>query len=154
VRGAFLHVATDAAAFAGTALAGTLILLTGWDRFDPLASLAVAVLILWSAYRLLREATAIFMEMSPAGIDPELVGRTLAAEPQVVEVHDLHVWTVSSGFPAFSAHVLVEPEADCHAIRRRLETLLAERFELTHTTLQVEHGAARQPLVKLRAWRR
>ena len=154
VRGAFLHVATDAAAFAGTAVAGGLILATGWHRFDPLASLAVAVLILWSAYRLLRESTGIFMEMSPAGIDPELVGRTLAAEPNVVEVHDLHVWTVTSGFPAFSAHVLVEPGADCHGVRRRLETILAERFGLAHTTLQVEHATAREPLVKLKAWRR
>ena len=154
VRGAFLHVVTDLAAFAGTAVAGGLILATGWDRFDPLAGLAVAALVLWSAYGLLREATGILLEMSPAGIDPGAVGRALAAEPGVVEVHDLHVWTVTSGFPAFSAHVLVEPGADCHAIRQDLETLLADRFELAHTTLQVEHAASRQGLVKLRVWRR
>lgn len=152
VRGAFLHVVTDLAAFAGTAVAGALILATGWDRFDPLASLAVAALVLWSAYGLLREATGILLEMSPAGIDPAEVGLALAAEPQVVEVHDLHLWTVTSGFPAFSAHVLVEPGADCHAIRRDLETLLANRFELAHTTLQVEHAVSPQALVKLRAW--
>jgi cobalt-zinc-cadmium efflux system protein len=153
VRGAFLHVATDLAAFAGTAVAGGLILATGWDRFDPLAGLAVAALVLWSAYGLLREATGILLEMSPAGIDPVEVGLALAAEPQVVEVHDLHLWTVTSGFPAFSAHVLVEGGSDCHAIRRDLETLLAERFGLDHTTLQVEHAGSRQGLVKLRAWR-
>ena len=152
VRGAFLHVVTDLAAFAGTAVAGALILATGWDRFDPLAGLAVAALVLWSAYGLLREATGILLEMSPAGIDPAEVGLALAAEPQVVEVHDLHVWTVTSGFPAFSAHVLVEPGADCHAIRRDLETLLADRFGLAHTTLQVEHAVSPQGLVKLRAW--
>jgi cobalt-zinc-cadmium efflux system protein len=152
VRGAFLHVVTDLAAFAGTAVAGALILATGWDRFDPLAGLAVALLVLWSAYGLLREATGILLEMSPAGIDPAEVGLALAAEPQVVEVHDLHLWTVTSGFPAFSAHVLVEGGADCHAIRRDLERLLAERFGLDHTTLQVEHAASPQGLVKLRAW--
>jgi cobalt-zinc-cadmium efflux system protein len=152
VRGAFLHVVTDLAAFAGTAVAGALILATGWDRFDPLAGLAVALLVLWSAYGLLREATGILLEMSPAGIDPAEVGLALAAEPQVVEVHDLHLWTVTSGFPAFSAHVLVEGGADCHAIRRDLERLLADRFGLDHTTLQVEHAASPQGLVKLRAW--
>jgi cobalt-zinc-cadmium efflux system protein len=154
VRGAFLHVATDVAAFAGTAAAGGLILATGWDRFDPIASLAVSVLVLWSAYRLLREATGVFLELSPVGIDPDAVGRALAAEPGVVEVHDLHVWTVTSGFPAFSAHVLVEPGADCHAARRRLEHVLAQRFGLTHTTLQVDHALRPDRLVKLRAWRR
>lgn len=139
VRGAFLHLVTDLAAFAGTAVAGGLVLLTGWDRFDPLASLLVAGLAFWASFGLLRESTLIFLEGSPTDIDPEVVGRALIAEPQVVEAHDLHVWTVGSGFPTASAHVLVEAEADCHAIRRRLERLLAERFELTHTTLQVDH---------------
>jgi cobalt-zinc-cadmium efflux system protein len=150
VRGAFLHVVTDLAAFAGTAVAGGLILVTGWDRFDPIASLAVAALVLWSAYVLLREATGILLEISPADIDPEAVGKALAEEPQVAEVHDLHLWTVTSGFPAFSAHVLVEGGADCHAIRLRLERLLADRFGLDHTTLQVDHAASPERLVKLR----
>jgi cobalt-zinc-cadmium efflux system protein len=139
VRGAFLHLVTDLAAFAGTAVAGALVLLTGWDRFDPLASLLVAGLAFWASFGLLRESTRIFLEGSPTDIDPEAVGRALIAEPQVVEAHDLHVWTVGSGFPTASAHVLVETDADCHAIRRRLERLLAERFDLTHTTLQVDH---------------
>jgi cobalt-zinc-cadmium efflux system protein len=139
VRGAFLHVATDLAAFAGTAAAGALVLATGWDRFDPLASLGVAALMFWAAWSLLRDSTRILLESAPGDIDPEEVGRMLVAEPEVVEVHDLHVWTVTSGFPALSAHVLVAGGADCHAVRRRLEETLRARFELTHTTLQVEH---------------
>jgi cobalt-zinc-cadmium efflux system protein len=140
VRGAFLHVATDVAAFGATAAAGALILLTGWNRLDPIASLLVAALMLWSSAQLLRESTAIFLERAPSDADPEQIGRALVAEEDVVEVHDLHVWTVTSGFPALSAHVLVAPDADCHAARRRLEQTLRERFGLSHTTLQVEHA--------------
>jgi cobalt-zinc-cadmium efflux system protein len=140
VRGAFLHIATDVAAFGAAALAGGLILATGWNRLDPIASLAVAGLMLWSSAQLLRESTAIFLERAPADADPEAIGRAIVAESGVVEVHDLHVWTVTSGFPALSAHVLVEPGADCHAARRRLEGMLAQSFGLTHTTLQVEHA--------------
>jgi cobalt-zinc-cadmium efflux system protein len=140
VRGAFLHVLTDVAAFGAAALAGGLILATGWDRFDPIASLAVATLMLWSSASLLRESTAIFLERAPSGADPDAIGRALVADQDVVEVHDLHVWTVTSGFPALSAHVLVSPEADCHAARRRLERTLSDRFTLTHTTLQVDHA--------------
>jgi len=143
VRGAFLHVATDTVAFAGTAVAGALILVTGWDRFDPIASIGVAALMLWASWGLLRESASIFLERSPAGIDPDAVGRALVNEPEVVEVHDLHVWTVTSGFPALAAHVLVQPEADCHAIRRRLAQMLHDRFELEHTTLQVDHAEPR-----------
>jgi cobalt-zinc-cadmium efflux system protein len=140
VRGAFLHLLTDVAAFAAAAIAGGLILATGWDRFDPIASLAVAALMLWSSVQLLRESTTIFLERAPSDADPEAIGRALVGERDVVEVHDLHVWTVTSGFPALSAHVLVAQDADCHAARRRLERTLAERFGLTHTTLQVEHA--------------
>jgi cobalt-zinc-cadmium efflux system protein len=139
VRGAFVHVLNDLAAFVGTAIAGGLVLATGWDRFDPIASLAVAALIAWSSWGLLRDSTRIFLESSPAEIDPDEVARAIVSSEEVVETHDLHVWTVTSGFPALSAHVLVRPGADCHAIRRRLERLLAERFELTHSTLQVDH---------------
>jgi cobalt-zinc-cadmium efflux system protein len=140
VRGVFLHIATDVAAFGAAALAGGLILATGWNRFDPIASLAVAALMLWSSAQLLRESTVIFLERAPSDADPDAIGQALVAERDVVEVHDLHVWTVTSGFPALSAHVLVAPDADCHAARRRLEQTLAERFGLRHTTLQVEHA--------------
>jgi len=139
VRGAFLHVATDLAAFAGTAIAGGLILATGWDRFDPIAGLLVAGLMVWGAFGLLRESTRIFLEVAPANIQPDAVGRAILDEPDVVEVHDLHVWTLTSGFPIVSAHVLVAAGADCHASRRHLEAMLAERFGLEHSTLQVEH---------------
>ncbi len=140
VRGAFLHVTTDLAAFAGTALAGGLILATGWDRFDPLASLAVAVLIFWSATVLLRDSSRILMEAAPGDAAPAEVADAMLAVPGVVEVHDLHVWTVGTDFPALSAHVLVSPGYDCHEARRALAAMLAERFDLRHTTLQVEHA--------------
>ena len=149
VEGAFLHVATDLAAFVGTAIAAALILVTGWDRFDPLASLAVAALAFWAAARLLRESTRIFLETAPVDVDPDAVGRAIVDAPRVVEAHDLHVWTVTSGFPALSAHVLVEPGADCHAVRRDLERLLGDRFGLTHTTLQVDHAGGRETPIEL-----
>ena len=150
VRGAFLHVATDLAAFVGTAVAGALVLTTGWSRFDPIAGLLVAALMLRSAWSLLRESGRIFMEASPAGLDPQAVARELAADADVAEVHDLHVWTVTSGFPALAAHVLVSPDADCHAARRRLQHVLEERFHLHHVTLQVDHVARREQPVTLR----
>jgi cobalt-zinc-cadmium efflux system protein len=150
VRGAFLHVATDLAAFVGTAVAGALVLTTGWSRFDPIAGLLVAALMLRSAWSLLRESGRIFMEASPAGLDPQAVARELAADADVAEVHDLHVWTVTSGFPALAAHVLVSPDADCHAARRRLQRVLEERFHLHHVTLQVDHVARREQPVTLR----
>jgi cobalt-zinc-cadmium efflux system protein len=142
VRGAFLHVATDLAAFAGTAVAGALIMITGWDRFDPLASLAVATLIFWSSAVLLRESSRILLEISPGEMPPKEVAEAMLAVPDVVDVHDLHVWTVGSGFPSLSAHVLVRPEGDCHQARRQLAEMLAERFGLEHATLQVEHAKA------------
>jgi cobalt-zinc-cadmium efflux system protein len=143
VRGAFLHVATDLAAFVGTAVAGALILATGWDRFDPIASLVVAALIFWSSFVLLRESTRILLDVAPR--EPREIADAMLAVPQVADVHDLHVWTVGSGFPSVSAHVLVEPGADCHGIRHELADLLRERFGLSHSTLQVEHAPSRSP---------
>jgi cobalt-zinc-cadmium efflux system protein len=143
VRGAFLHVATDLAAFAGTAVAGGVILATGWNRADPIASLVVAALIFWSSWNLLRESTRILLDVAPG--EPREVAEAMLDVPEVVEVHDLHVWTVGSGFPSVSAHVLVEPGSDCHAIRLRLATVLRDRFDLGHSTLQVEHAPAKVP---------
>jgi cobalt-zinc-cadmium efflux system protein len=139
VRGAYLHIATDLAAFIGTAVAGVLILATGWNRFDPIASLFVAGLMFAASITLLRESGRIFLEGAPSSAPPGDVGGAIVAHEGVVETHDLHVWTVTDGFPALSAHVLVEPGADCHRIRLELERMLAERFALEHTTLQVEH---------------
>ena len=139
VEGAFQHVLTDLAAFVGTAIAGAVILATGFTRADGIAALLVAAIMLRAAHGLLRESGRVFLEASPRGLDPQAIGRGMAAEPGVVEVHDLHVWEVTSGFPALSAHVLVGRDTDCHDTRRRLERLLHDRFAIEHTTLQVEH---------------
>jgi cobalt-zinc-cadmium efflux system protein len=101
--------------------------------------LLVAGLMVRAGVGLVRESGRIFLEASPRGIDPAAVERGLRAADGVVDVHDLHVWEVSSGFPALSAHVLVDPRHDCHRVREVLQALLAERFAITHTTLQVDH---------------
>ncbi len=151
VRGALLHVLADLLGSVGVIVAGLVVLTTGWELADPLVAMLIGVLILASSWRLLSESVGILLEAAPAGIVAEDVGRTIAGVPQVVEVHDLHVWTITSGFPALSAHVLVDPGADCHAIRRRIEGLLRERFALEHTTLQVDHaGLATSASVELR----
>jgi cobalt-zinc-cadmium efflux system protein len=139
VEGSFQHILTDLYAFIGTAIAAGVILLTGFERADPLVSLLVAALMVRSGYGLLRASARVFLEAAPEGLDPEEIGRALVREPGVVEIHDLHVWEVTSGFPAFSAHVLVGQETDCHAARRGLERMLHDEFGLDHTTLQVDH---------------
>ncbi len=139
VEGAFQHMLTDLFAFVLTALAGGVILLTGFRRADGLASLLIAAIMLKAAYALLRDSGRVFLEAAPADLDPDAVGRAMASMPGVAEIHDLHVWEVTSGFPALSAHVLVGQDTDCHTARRTLETLLHDRFRLEHTTLQVDH---------------
>jgi cobalt-zinc-cadmium efflux system protein len=143
VEGSFQHILTDLYAFVGTALAAVVILATGFERADPIASLFVAALMLRASYGLLRASGRIFLEAAPEGMDVEEIGTALAGHPGVVEVHDLHVWEVTSGFPSLSAHVLVGSDADCHGIREQLERLIDERFGIHHTTLQVEHGKPR-----------
>jgi cobalt-zinc-cadmium efflux system protein len=140
VEGSFQHILNDLFAFIATAVAAVVILATGFSRADAIASLVVAGLMLWSAYRLLKASGRVFLEAAPEGVDPSAIGNALAAQPGVVEVHDLHVWEVTSGFPALSAHVVVGTDADCHAARRDLERVLEARFDLHHTTLQVEHA--------------
>jgi cobalt-zinc-cadmium efflux system protein len=139
VEGAFQHVLTDLFAFIATAIAGAVVLTTGFDRADGVAALVVAALMLRSGYGLLRDSGRVLLEAAPKGLDPQEVGRALASQRHVVEVHDLHLWEVSSGFPTLSAHVLVRPECDCQAHRRELAELLRERFGIEHSTLQVEH---------------
>jgi cobalt-zinc-cadmium efflux system protein len=139
VEGSFQHLLTDLYAFIGTAIAAAIILTTGFDRADAIASLLVAALMLRSALGLLRDSGRIFLEASPKGLDPERIGRTMAEQPGVVEVHDLHVWEVTSEFPALSAHVTVAPDADCHRTRLELAELIEREFGIHHTTLQVEH---------------
>ena len=92
-----------------------------------------------SGYSLVKASGRIFLEAAPEGLDPQAIGEALAGQDGVVEVHDLHVWEVGSGFPALSAHVLVAADRDCHAARRAMEAILHERFGLDHTTLQVDH---------------
>ena len=133
------HVLTDLYAFAGTVVAGVVVLTTGVERADPIAALVVAGLMLWAAAGLIRDAGRSLLEAAPAGLDPEVIGAALAAHPHVSNVHDLHVWEITSGFTALSAHVLVHPPDDCHAIRVELEELLQDRFGIGHTTLQVDH---------------
>jgi cobalt-zinc-cadmium efflux system protein len=146
VEGSFQHILTDLYAFVATAIAGAIILWTGFARADAIASLIVAALMFRAAYGLLRDSGRVFLEAAPKGLDPEQIGRVLAAQPGVAEVHDLHVWEVSSGFPALTAHVLVTGGRDCHADRRHLTELLAERFGIAHTTLQLDHAHSDAPL--------
>ena len=140
VDAAFRHVFADLLGSLGVVVAAIVIITTGWVQADPLVSILIAVLVLASAYSILRDSTAILLEASPRGIDSDLLGRRLAGAPGVVEVHDLHVWTITSGFPALSAHVLVRPGEDCHGRRRELEQLLRQEFGIEHTTLQVDHA--------------
>jgi cobalt-zinc-cadmium efflux system protein len=139
VEGAFQHMLTDLAAFVATAVAGAVVLATGFGRADGIAALFVAALMLRAAFMLLRESGRVFLEAAPRGLDPEAIGHRMAAHPGVTEVHDLHVWEVTSGFPSLSAHVIVGVATDCHDVRRTLEAMLHEEFEIDHTTLQVEH---------------
>jgi cobalt-zinc-cadmium efflux system protein len=141
VEGAFQHILTDLIAFVATAVAGALILLTGFVRADGIAALLVAAIMLRAAYGLLRDSGRVLLEAAPNGVDPDEVGREMASSRHVRDVHDLHVWEVTSGFPALSAHVLVDPGCDCHEHRRQLERMLRERFGIAHTTLQVDHAA-------------
>jgi cobalt-zinc-cadmium efflux system protein len=141
VEGARAHVLADLYASLGAALAGLLVLTAGLEWADVVVALLVAGLIVRSGFSLLGQSTRILLEAAPRGIDPAEVGHALASHPGVSEVHDLHVWEVTSGFAALSAHVLVPANADCHGRREELERLLAERFGLRHTTLQVEHEA-------------
>jgi cobalt-zinc-cadmium efflux system protein len=144
VEGSFQHILTDLFAFIATAIAGGIILLTGFVRADAIASLLVAASMLYAGTRLAIASGRVFLEAAPEDLDPDEIGRTLAAHAGVVEVHDLHVWEVTSGFPALSAHVVVGAGRDCHELRRALQQELVERFGLRHTTLQVDHEAAKQ----------
>jgi cobalt-zinc-cadmium efflux system protein len=140
VEGSFQHIVTDLYAFVGTLIAGVVIILTGFDRADAIASLIVAALMFRSGYVLQRKAVRVLLESAPEETAPEAVGMAMAHASEVVQVHDLHLWELAPGAPILTAHVLVAPRADCHAIRRGLEQMLHDRFEITHTTLQVDHA--------------
>jgi cobalt-zinc-cadmium efflux system protein len=144
VEGSYRHILADLYGFLATAVAAIVILTTGFDRADAIASLLIAGILLYAAYGLLLASGRVFMEAAPEGLDPEEIGRVLASQPGVVEVHDLHVWEVTSGFPALSAHVVVRAGEDCHERRRSMQRVVQDRFGISHTTLQVDHEAAAQ----------
>jgi cobalt-zinc-cadmium efflux system protein len=139
VAGAYWHIVTDLFAFVATLVAGLVIRWTGWTRADAVAALLVAALMAAAAYRLLRDSSRVFLEAAPRGIDPAAVEGAIRRVGGVTDVHELHVWEVTSGFPALSAHVLVDAEIDCHQRRLDIQELLESEFEIRHTTLQVDH---------------
>jgi len=149
LEGVLRHSAADALSSVGVVVAGALVLFGGWNAADPVASLLIAALIAVGSWRLLKEPVDVLLESAPAGTDVRAVGEAMAADPEVVEVHDLHVWTVTSGFPALSAHVLVERGASRDRILARMQRTLEERFGIHHTTLQVVECADPEELIQL-----
>jgi cobalt-zinc-cadmium efflux system protein len=139
VRGAFQHILNDLYAFVATAIAGLIVVLTGFDEADAIASLVVVTLMAKAGFSLLRDSGRILLEAAPAELDPNVIGDALASVQGVTEVHDLHVWTITSGQPALSAHVLVAATEDCHRFRLELRHLLHQQFNINHTTVQVDH---------------
>ncbi|MGH3245314.1 MAG: cation diffusion facilitator family transporter, partial [Trebonia sp.] len=139
MEGAVAHVLTDLYAFAATVVAAIVVLASGFTRADAIATLVVVVLMLHAGSGLIRASGRVFLEAAPAGLDLAALGTAMAARPHVAEVHDLHIWEITTGMPAASAHVLVEPRQDCHAVRADLEELLSRAYGITHLTLQVDH---------------
>lgn len=140
VRGAVAHLMTDVWAFAAALVAGLIVLGTGWQRADPVASLVIAALMTWTGLGLVRAANRVFLEAAPRGVDPDDVGARLAAVHGVSQIHDLHVWQLGPGESAVSAHVLVEPPHDCHEVSEQLRQVLAAEFQISHVTLQSDHA--------------
>jgi len=148
IAGARAHVLADLYGSVAAISAGAVIAFGGPASVDALAALTVAALMLRSGWSLLRASTRVLLEAAPAGLDPDEIGRTLARMPGIVEIHDLHVWEVTSGFVAVAAHVVVAPDDDCHLRRRELQALLHDHFDIRHTTLQVDHESW-HPLVQI-----
>jgi cobalt-zinc-cadmium efflux system protein len=146
VKAALRHVLADVAGSVGVILAALIILATGWELADPIVSIVISVLIAASAWSILRDSVDVLLEAAPPGIDTEEIGYAMAALPGVEQVHDLHIWQITSGMPMLSAHVLVGPGDDCHGLRRDLERLLEDEYEIDHTTLQVEHLTSQAPI--------
>lgn len=142
LEGVLRHSAADALGSLGVVIAGAFVLLGGSDIVDPVVSLLIAALILISSWRLIQEPMGVLMEAAPAGVDVDAAGTAICAEEGVRSVHDLHIWTVTSGFGALAAHVVVSADCDPGLVRRRLELLLHERFGIDHTTLQMEEEAS------------
>ena len=149
VRGAYLEVLGDLLGSAAVIVAGVVIVFTDWFWVDQAASILIALLILPRAYSLLRDVVNVLLEASPEGVDVEEARAHMLAVPGVVEVHDVHAWTITSGVPAFSAHVIVDDtawsEEAYHAILDELKTCLREHFGTDHSTLQLEPEGHRRP---------
>lgn len=141
LEGVLRHSAADAVGSLGVVLAGAFVLLGGSAIVDPIVGLLIAALVLGSSWRLIKEPFDVLMEAAPAGLDVEGMGAAICREEGVRSVHDLHVWTVTAGFGAVAAHVVVDRDRDRDLVRRRLELTLAERFGIEHTTLQMEEEA-------------
>ena len=141
MRGAFLHMASDTAGSVAAIVAGIAVLLWNADRVDPLASIVVALLVLWSCWGLLRDTTNVLLEGTPRHIDPDAVQAAIAHEASVEAVHHVHLWSVASDEPALSAHVVLAGEVTLHQAQERgdeLKAMLAGRFGIGHSTLELE----------------
>lgn len=138
LEGVLRHSVADALGSLGVVIAGAFVLAGGSSIVDPIVSLAIALLIGLSSWRLIKEPFDVLMEAAPAGFDVDAAGAAICSEDGVRSVHELHVWTVTSGFGALAAHVVVSSECDRDLVRRRIELLLRERFGIDHTTLQME----------------
>jgi cobalt-zinc-cadmium efflux system protein len=149
VEGSLAHIATDLFGFIATAVAAAVILIFGFARADAIVSVLIAAVMIYGGLPLLSQSIRVMMEAAPVGVDPVQIGNRLAAQPGVTEVHDLHVWEVTSGFPTLSAHVVVGGGHDCHEVRSALSQLLEEEFQIPHSTLQVEHAQAPQPPLQI-----
>lgn len=143
VEGAFQHILTDLYGFIATAVSGAVVMTTGFARADSIASMIVVVLMVRSGVSLVRASGRIFLEAAPADLDPGAVGSGMVGHDGVVEVHDLHIWEITSGQPVLSAHVLVEPGGDCHSVRKKIRGRLREDHGITHATLEVDHAPER-----------
>ncbi len=144
VKAALRHVLADLAGSVGVIIAAVVIMLTGWEAADPIISILISLLIVASAWSILRDSVDVLLEAVPRGLDAEKIGMAMASVPEVEQVHDLHVWEITSGFPSLSAHVLVGKDSDCHAARAEIEAVLHDEFEIDHVTLQVEHSGGRR----------
>ena len=137
LEGVLRHTAADALGSVGVIAAGAIVLAGGSNAADPIVSMLIGVLILLGSWRLVREPFNVLMESAPEGMDVQQVGAAMCSIEGVREVHDLHIWEVTSGFPALAAHVRTEPTEDADAVRERIEAMLHDQFHLEHTTLQV-----------------
>jgi cobalt-zinc-cadmium efflux system protein len=145
------HSAADALGSLGVVVSGIVILATGWSPIDPIVGLAIAILIVASSIRLIREPLDVLMEAAPAGVDVDGIGQAICEVSGVHGVHELHVWTVTSGFDALAAHVVVNPGADRDRARRELEYLLRDRFGIDHTTLQMEEKVDEKAILQVQS---